>query len=160
MAEEQPNRELQFLKVYLKDCSIESPNAPAIFTEQGESKFSLNLEITDNKVDEFVHEVVLSVAATATLGDKTLFMVEVKQAGLFHMKGFDDEYLEQLLGIWAPSQLYPYARAVVQSAATDAGFPQVLMPLVNFESLYEQRKAQQQQAGNGGQAPAPQGEAN
>lgn len=152
MAEAQ-NRELQILAVYLKDCSVESPNAPAVFAEQGETQFNLNLDVKHTDVEGNRIEIVISISATAKRGDKTLLLIEAQQAGLFHVKGFEGDELTALLEIWGPAQVYPYAREVVASMASKAGFPQIVLPLVNFEQYHEQRK----QAREGDGQPASQG---
>lgn len=155
MAEEQ-TRELQLLKIYLKDCSVENPNSPGIFSEQGDTQFSLNVDVTNSPQGDNRHEVVLSISAKAMLGDKTLVLIEVQQAALMQLTGFRDEDLEPLFNVWAPAQIYPFAREVVSSVAGHAGFPQVVLPLINFEQFYEQRKRAQMEGAQ--PAPVPQGD--
>lgn len=139
MAEEKP-RQLQIQKVYVKDCSVESPNAPAVFAESGEPQFKLDLGVGHTHVSENRYEVVVTLSATASAGDRTLFLIEVHQAGLFDIIGFADNELEAMLQIWGATQLFPYAREMVSSLAAHAGFPPVILPPVNFEQFYDQRK--------------------
>lgn len=139
MAEQTP-RQMQIHKVYLKDCSVESPNAPAIFSEPGEPQFKLDLGVGHTAVGDNRYEVVVTLSAKATAGDKTLFLIEIHQAGLFDMVGFDANEIEPVLSIWGATQLFPYAREAVSSLAGHAGFPPVMLPPVNFEQFYEQRK--------------------
>jgi preprotein translocase subunit SecB len=152
MMAEETNRQLQILKVYVKDCSLECPNSPAIFNSSGNTQFKLNLDVTNDKVGDDQYEVVVTVTASATLDDKTLFLVEVHQAGVMQITGYGGTELEQILNIVAPTQLYPFAREVVGMLSAQAGFPQVLMPIVNFEQVWEQSKAAKAQpAGDGAQ---------
>lgn len=144
------NRQLQILKIYVKDCSLECPNSPAIFNSSGNTQFKLNLDVKNGKVGDDQYEVVVTVTASATLDDKTLFLVEVHQAGVMQVSGYEGTELEQILNIVVPTQIYPFAREVVGMLSAQAGFPQVLMPIVNFEHVWEQSKtAKSQQAGDG-----------
>lgn len=139
MAEEN-TRNLQIVKIYLKDCSVESPNSPAIFTETGETQFKLDVDVKHRALENDTYEAVLSIGARASFNDRTLFLVEVHQAGLFSAPGFNEQELEQIFGIWAPTQLYPFAREVAATLCGHAGFPQVVLPLINFEQFQEARK--------------------
>lgn len=139
MADETP-RNLQILKLYLKDCSVESPNSPQIFTEAGETRFKLDVDTKHRNIEGDTYEVVLSISARASFEDRTLFVVEVHQAGLFNITGFNEQEMETLIGIWAPTQLYPFVREVVATLCGHAGFPQVTLPLINFEQFHEGRR--------------------
>jgi preprotein translocase subunit SecB len=143
MADEN-TRSLQILKIYLKDCSVESPNSPDIFAENGETQFKLDLDVKTRKVGPETFETVLSISARAAFADKTLFLAEVHQAALLDVKGFPEEEHDALFGIWTPTQLYPFAREVVATLCSHAGFPQVVLPLVNFEQYHAMRKQQEQ----------------
>ncbi len=123
--------------VYLKDCSYESPNGPRLPGAQGwEPKFSLNMNTAAADLGSESHEVVLTITPEAKHGDATLYLVEVKQSGIFHIVGASLEDYKRLVGSFCPSVLFPYAREVVSDLVTKGGFPNFLLPLVNFESLF------------------------
>lgn len=158
MAEEN-TRNLQILKIYLKDCSVESPNSPAIFAETGETQFKLDIDVKHRALEDGNYEALLSVSARASFNDRTLFLVEVHQAGMFNVTGFNEQEREQIFGIWAPSQLYPFVREVASTLCSQAGFPQVLLPIINFEQFHEARRQSAANAAAQAQA-APKGAAN
>ena len=124
--------------IYLKDVSFEAPNSPEVFKTQFQPEIQMNLNIDTNALEENVYEVVLAVTVTAKANDKSAFLVELQQAGVFTLKGFDDENLGPMLGIYCPNVLFPYARESVANLVTKGGFPQLLLEPVNFESLYAQ----------------------
>jgi preprotein translocase subunit SecB len=131
--------------VYLKDCSYESPNGPRLPTNQPwEPKFQLNMNTTAEELSPEVREVLLTITVEAKQGDATLYLVEVKQAGLFSIAGASGEDLKRLLGSFCPSVLFPYAREVVSDLITKGGFPNFLLPLVNFDALFSQASQSQQ----------------
>lgn len=130
-------------KLYVKDLSVEVPNAPEIFLMNDEQSVELQLRTDGKALGDGLFEVGLTVTATATIGEKTAFLVEVTQAGIFQLHNIPEEALESLLAIACPNLLYPYAREVVSSATTRAGFPPVVLQPVNFEQLYLERRAQQ-----------------
>jgi len=145
MSEEQaPQQQFSIQKIFIKDVSFESPNAPAVFTE-AEWKPEVNVQInTETKpVADGLHEVVLSVTITAKQLEKTAFLVEVKQSGLFHMSGFEQEQLGGMLGAYCPEILFPYAREAISDLVAKGGFPQMLLSPVNFNALYAQHQQQQ-----------------
>jgi preprotein translocase subunit SecB len=125
--------------VYLKDCSYESPNGPRLPNNQGwEPKFQLNMNTTADEVAPEVREVLLTVTLEAKQGDATLYLVEVKQAGMFSISGASTEDLKRLIGSFCPSVLFPYAREVISDLIVKGGFPNFLLPLVNFDALFAQ----------------------
>lgn len=132
--------------LYLKDVSFESPNAPAIFREQSAPQIQMNIGLRTENLEGSTFEVELSVTVTAKSGDKTAFLVEVKQAGIFTLNGFPKEQVPALLGIYCPTQLFPYAREAVSSLVSRGGFPPLLLEPINFEALYAQHVQQQAQA--------------
>ncbi|EKD44835.1 MAG: preprotein translocase subunit SecB [uncultured bacterium] len=135
--------EFAIQRLYVKDLSLETPNSPAIFLEKWEP--TLNMELgTDASfvLEENIREVVLTVTVTVKVKEKVAFLVEVKQAGIFSLKGFTEEQLHQMLGSFCPNILYPYAREVVTDAVIRAGFPQLYLAPVNFDMLYAQQKKQ------------------
>ncbi len=140
---DQTQRALQLQRMYLKDCSVECPNSPQVFGTSGETQFKIDLNVETIPYSEDAFEVVLTVKTTAIMGEKTLFLIEVKYACNFEVKGFDAADREHIINIWAPTQIFPFAREVVSSMSSHAGFPQLLLPSVNFEQYYEARKAQQ-----------------
>jgi len=128
--------QLQLQSVYLKDCSYEAPNGPRV---QGEWNPQINLDLHTGvqPLSSDVNEVVLTVTVSAKQGELTLFLVEVKQAGVFIMKNLAEPEVKRSVASICPSVLFPYARAAVSSLVTQGGFPQFLLPPVNFEALYQ-----------------------
>lgn len=134
-------------RIYTKDVSFESPNAPDVFRGEWTPKHDLNLNTKINQLDETVFEVILAVTVTVTVEDKTAFIVEVQQAGIFSADGFPENELAPLLGAYCPSILFPYAREVVSDLVVKGSFPQLVLQHVNFDVLFAQH--QQQAAGQG-----------
>jgi preprotein translocase subunit SecB len=131
--------------VYLKDCSYESPNGPRLPNNQAwEPKFQLNMNTSAEELSPEVREVLLTITVEAKQGDATLYLVEVKQAGLFSITGASAEDLKRLIGSFCPTVLFPYAREVVSDLITKGGFPNFLLPLVNFDALFAQASQSQQ----------------
>jgi len=135
-------------KVYVKDLSLEIPNAPGVFLERDVPTVDIQLHHNSNSVEQGVYQTVLTVTVTAKVKDKTMFLVEVAQAGVFAARNIPAQDLEAVLAIACPNILFPYAREVVSDIVVRAGFPPVVLAPVNFEAIYQ---AQQPQA-----APAPQ----
>lgn len=133
--------EFAIQRMYVKDLSLETPNTPQIFLEGWEPQLSMDLGTDASLVlEDGIREVVLTVTVTVKLKDKIAFLVEVKQAGIFSFKGFDETQMHHMLGSFCPNILYPYAREVVSDAVMRAGFPQLYLAPVNFDALYEQHK--------------------
>lgn len=131
--------------VYLKDASFESPNAPDIFRQNAQPKVQVNVAVRTNSLGEDAFDVVLTVTATATLEDnKTAFVAETLQGGIFSLKGFNDNELGAMLGIYCPNMLFPYARETIASLVSRGGFPQLVLQPVNFEAIYAQHMQSQQ----------------
>lgn len=125
--------------VYLKDCSYESPNGPRIPNNQNwEPKFQLNMNTTTDEIAPNVREVLLTITLEAKHGETTLYLVEVKQAGVFGIAGATQDDLKRLVGSFCPSVLFPYAREAVSDLIGKGGFPSFLLPLVNFDALFAQ----------------------
>jgi len=133
-------------KLYVKDLSLEVPNAPEVFLERETPEVGIQLQTAVKRLAEGAFEVTLTVTVTAKIGEKTLFLVEAGQAGIFRVKNVPEENLEPLLSIACPNILFPYAREVVSESITRAGFAPVLLQPVNFEALYAARAQQEQQA--------------
>lgn len=137
-------------RIYLKDSSFEAPKTPEIFKSEWNPQLNMNLHTETNALGDDFHEVVLTVTVTVTMRDKeqtTAFLAEVKQAGIFTLKGFPDEQLRPMLGSFCPNILYPYARECISSLVSRGGFPQLYLTPVNFDALYQQHEAQQAQKG-------------
>ena len=130
-------------KIYAKDLSLEIPNAPQIFLEREQPAVEVGLQSEANGLGDGVFEVVLTVTVTSRLGEKTQFLVEAAQAGIFQIQNVPDEEIEPVLAIACPNILFPYARESVSDTITRAGFQPVILAPVNFESLYRQRLEQQ-----------------
>jgi len=145
MSEEQAQQQFAIQKIYVKDVSFESPNSPAVFTE-AEWKPEVNVQInTEAKtLSNDLHEVTLTVTVTAKQLEKTAFLVEVKQSGIFHITGFPEDQMGGMIGAYCPETLFPYAREAISDLATKGGFPQMLLSPVNFNALYMQHQQQQQ----------------
>jgi preprotein translocase subunit SecB len=127
-------------KIYVKDLSLEIPNAPQIFLEREAPNVDVQLHHKSAKVDEGVYQTELTLMVTAKVGDKTMFLVEANQAGIFAIRNVPDADLEPILGIGNPNILYPYVRETVSDAIVRAGFPPILLNPVNFEGLYQAQK--------------------
>jgi preprotein translocase subunit SecB len=141
MAEQQASFNIE--KLYVKDLSLELPNAPQVFMQADSPQLDVQIHNESQHVSDALYEVVVTVTVTAKAGDKTLFLAEVAQAGLFSIVNVPAEELEPLLGIGCPTILYPYVREVVSDIVTRSGFPPVLLAPVSFEALYMQRQQQQ-----------------
>ena len=139
--EQQVDRQFAIQRIYTKDISFESPNAPQVFISEWEPKINVDLSTEIQALSEDTIQVVLTVNVVAKHEDKTAFLVEVQQAGIFLAKGFSEEELGPLMGIGAPNALYPYAREVVSDLITRGSFPQFTLQPVNFEQMYAQQMA-------------------
>jgi preprotein translocase subunit SecB len=133
-------------KIYIKDLSVEVPNAPQVFLEREAPKVDIQLATRATPLEEGHYEVVLTVTSTAKIGDKTVFLVEAHQAGIFQIRNLPPESLDPVLSVNCPNILFPYVRETVSDAIVRAGFPQFLLAPVSFEVLYQQRMQQTQPA--------------
>ena len=142
-------------RIYTKDLSFESPATPAVFRKQWQPKVSVDLNTKNTSIDtEGNFEVVLSITITAKIDDDTAFLIEVQQAGIFFIKGFEGEELRRILATAAPNVLFPYARETIDGLCVKGAFPAIMLAPVNFEAVYHQAMAQAQNSGNGGTPPA------
>lgn len=140
-------------KIYVKDASFEAPNAPQIFNEQTQPQLQMNLSQRVQRLNDNAYEVVLGVTLTCTVAEKTAYLAEVQQAGVFGLVGFEEATLDAMLGTHCPSVLYPYVRQTIGDLIQAGGFPPFLLQPINFEGLYAEslrQRAEQQAAGNGG----------
>lgn len=133
-------------KIYVKDLSLEVPNAPQCFLERESAEISLQMQTGGEAVGDGVFNVVLTLTVTAKIGDKTQFLVEAAQAGIFTIRNVPNEELEPIVAVACPNILFPYARETISDAVTRAGFPPVLLAPMNFEAIYRDRLMQQQAA--------------
>ncbi len=133
-------------KIYVKDLSLENPGAPRSFMTQQTPQVEIGLRTRGEQVDPNLYECVLTVTLTAKSSDKTLFLVEAAQAGLFTIKNVPAEQLQPVIAISCPTVLFPYVRETLADAVSRAGFPPVHLAPINFEALYQQQLAQIQQA--------------
>ncbi len=139
--------------VYIKDLSFESPKGPFLPAQPQDPKMSMNLSTMSSQVGQDAHEVVLSVTLEAKSGDAAVYLAEVKQAGVFVVRGFSPEETKRILGSFAPNLLFPYIRQTVSDVVIKGGFPPFLLPHVNFDALFE-RSMQEQAARQAQQSPA------
>lgn len=130
-------------KIYVKDLSVEVPNAPTIFLEREAPQIDIQLNTQSAPVETGIYQTVLTLTVTAKVQDKTAFMVELQQAGIFRAENIPAEAMEPMLAVGCPNILFPYARETVSDAIMRAGFPPMLLQPVNFEALYLQQKQQQ-----------------
>ena len=138
-AQNKPAQQFAIQKLYMKDMSFETPNSPSIFTSEWKPDINLQLNSDASPVAEGVYEVVLSVTVTAKLSDKTAYLAEVQQAGIFTVNGFEAGQQGPMLGAFCPNVLYPFAREAVADLIGKGGFPPVYLAPVNFDALYAQK---------------------
>ncbi|MES2999014.1 MAG: protein-export chaperone SecB [Pseudomonadota bacterium] len=152
-----PSKTPEFIiqRIYVKDLSLECPQSPHVFQEEWQPELNLQFMMNTNNLAENNYELILKITVTASSKEKTLFLVEIKQAGLFTLKGFTDEQNQQILSITCPTVLFPYAREAVSDLVGRAGFPPLYLAPVNFEALYAQQMQEQcekesEESGKGG----------
>ena len=146
--------QFQIQKLYTKDVSLELPNAPQIFRESGQADVKMTLSQRVEGLGDNAHEIVLTVTVTATVGERTAYLVEVAQAGIFLIAGFNDQALHAVVNTLCPGTLFPYARQTIAALVGDAGFPPLTLQPVNFDQLYAQRLQQIANEQKQGAAPA------
>lgn len=141
----------QIQRMYLKDLSLEIPGAPRIFLEQQQPAVEISLDSAQEHLSDGIHEVTVTVTVTTRIGDKVLFLVEARQGGIFEIRNIPPEQMPVVLNVVCPNVIYPYLRSNVADVIQRAGFPPIHLSEINFEALYQQKLAQQQQGGE--QAP-------
>ena len=136
------DQQSQFLiqKFYVKDISFETPNSPKIFSQKGEASMHIDVGTTATPLENNSHEVTLALTVTVKVGETAAYLVEVKQSGIFTIKGYDNETLSAMLSSFCPNMLFPYAREVVSDLVTKGGFPQLVLAPINFDALYAEEK--------------------
>ena len=141
-------KQIAIQKIYVKDFSFESPHTPEVFTKSDWApKTNLNLRSSHKTSAENNHEVVLTITIEAKEDDKTLFLVELQQAGLFYIAGYSEDEFKAVIGSFCPNILFPYARESVANIISKGGFPEFLLQPINFDALYAQGLAQAQAQG-------------
>jgi preprotein translocase subunit SecB len=150
MAEAQPdtNPVFNIQRMYLKDLSLEQPNSPQILLDQQQPNVDINLAISAETVAEGIYEVCVTATVTTKLAERTLFLIEAKQAGIFELRNLGEQ-TQAILGIACPGMVYPYLRAIVSDVCTRAGFPPVTLSEVNFQAMFEAQQQQLAAQGNG-----------
>ncbi|EAR60032.1 protein-export chaperone SecB [Neptuniibacter caesariensis] len=143
-SQEQQGPQFSVQRVYIKDSSFESPNAPEIFMSPWQPEVGLEMNTQTNQLGDNAFEVVLTLTVTVKNEDKTAFLVELQQAGIFAIAGLGEAEMHHTLGAFCPSILFPYAREAIDSMVTKASFPALMLAPVNFDALYAQQMAQQQ----------------
>ena len=151
MADQDSTPVFQIQRMYLKDLSLEQPNSPQILLEQQAPQVDINLAMAAGGVADGIFEVTVTATVTTKVSDKTLFLIEAKQAGIFEIRHVPEEQLQGILSIVCPQMIYPYLRAIVSDVCTRAGFPPIMLTEVNFQAMFEAQQAQAQAlaAGNG-----------
>ncbi|MEY3287716.1 MAG: hypothetical protein RL500_2446 [Pseudomonadota bacterium] len=136
------NPVFQIQRLYLKDLSLEQPNSPQILGEAIQPEVDISLAVSAEPVVEGIFEVCVTATVTAKSSERTVFLIEAKQAGIFELRNIPSDQMQVILGVACPTMVYPYLRAIVSDVCTRAGFPPVLLTEVNFQAMFE---AQQQQ---------------
>jgi preprotein translocase subunit SecB len=144
MSEEKPVFSIE--KIYVKDLSIEVPNAPQVFLNRQTPSIEVQIQSKASTIGDGMYEVTLTVTVNAKEGETAFFLVEVVKAGIFQIRHVPEQDMEPILAVACPNILFPYARETVSDAINRAGFPPVILAPVNFEALYQQRLAEKQGA--------------
>lgn len=140
-------------KIYVKDLSVEVPNAPHCFLERDPAEVSLQMQTSGEAVGDGIFDVTLTLTVTAKVGEKTQFLIELAEAGIFQIRNVPPEELEPIIAVACPTILFPYARETVSDAVIRAGFPPVVLQPINFETVYRQRLAEREAASVASQGP-------
>lgn len=148
MAEQDAQPVFNIQRMYLKDLSLEQPNSPRILLEQAQPNVDINLGVSAEPIADGVYEVCVTATVTTRVQDKTLFLIEAKQAGIFEIRNLPEDQMQAIVGIACPGMIYPYLRAIVSDVCTRAGFPPVILSEVNFQAMFEAQR-QRQLGGNG-----------
>lgn len=146
MTDTNENKAIKLLGVYIKDVSFEAPDGPVISSQIAGPKTDLNIKSSSSKKAEDRYEVLITLSIKAHLEDKTLFLVEIVQAGMFEIKGFEEKELSLILGTYALNQIFPFAREQVAKLVASGGFPPLLLQPINFDALYAKSQAQNKES--------------
>lgn len=144
-SQEEQGPQFSVQRVYIKDASFESPNAPEIFMSPWQPEVGLEMNTQTNQVGDNAFEVVLTLTVTVKNDEKTAFLVELQQGGIFAISGLGEQEMHHTLGAFCPSILFPYAREAIDAMVVKASFPALMLAPVNFDALYAQQMAQAQQ---------------
>lgn len=137
------NRQFLLEKIYVKDMSFEVPNAPAVYSEdQAQTQVNMDMKNSHQRLENDFYEVCLRISLHATVGERTLFMAEIDQAGLFQIRGYTDEEMRQLISANCPAALYPYCREAISATIGRGGFPSILLQPINFDALLAHAQAE------------------
>ena len=139
----------QIRRMYLKALSPEKPNSPQILLEQQQPQVDINLGVGADQVTDGIYEVTVTATVTTKVGDKVLFLVEAKQAGIFEIRNVPQDQMQGIISIVCPQMIYPYLRAIVSDICTRAGFPPIMLTEVNFQAMFQAQQEQQAAQGNG-----------
>lgn len=139
---EEVEQNFSIARIFIKDLSLESPKAPQIFEKEWNPKLNLEVDVTNEKLKDTVYQVILKLGVSVQTDDKMAFLIEVQQAGVFVVQGFDEKTVDHILGSMCPNILFSYARETVDSLAVRATFPAPMLAPINFDALLEQRKKQ------------------
>jgi preprotein translocase subunit SecB len=154
MAEQDQTPVFQIQRIYLKDLSLEQPNSPQVLLEQTQPQVDIQLAMGADIVSDGIFEVTVTATVTTKVGEKVLFLVEAKQAGIFEIRNVPADQQQGILGVMCPQMIYPYLRAIVSDICTRAGFPPILLAEVNFQAMFEaQQQAQLMQTASANGAP-------
>lgn len=143
--QEQANGQFVIQRLYIKDASYEAPNVPHILRESWEPQADINVNTANSELEQDVYEVVLTITITTKVKEKTAFLIEVKQAGIFTVKDFPEADKERLLRAYCSTILFPYARQHITNMAVDGGFPPIYLAPINFEAVYMQEKEREKE---------------
>lgn len=146
MADQSQQPSFGIQRIYMKDASLEVPNAPQIFLQQEAPSVDVQLDVGDTALGGGIYEVTVTATVTTRVKELTAFLVEIKQGGIFEIRGVPDDQIEPLLGIVCPNIVFPYLRSNVADLVNRAGFPPIHLAEINFEAFFQQRKAGQAQA--------------
>ena len=147
--EEQQQAQFQLQKLYVKDVSFEVPNAPQIYQDDGQVEIKLNLAQKVEVLADGIQEVLLTVTVTASIGEKTAYLAEVQQAGIFGIIGLNEQSAHAAINTLCPHTLFPYARRVITDLVADGGFPPLVLQPINFDQIYAQRMQEAQAQSDG-----------
>lgn len=139
----------QIQRIYLKEASLEQPNSPAILLEQAQPSVDIQLGVEAQPAADGVYEIAVTATVQTKIEDKTVFLVECKQAGIFEIRNVPADQMQGIISIVCPQMIYPYLRAIVSDVCTRAGFPPILLTEVNFQAMFQAQQEQAAQQGNG-----------
>ena len=129
-------------RVYTKDISFETPNSPGVFLSEWKPEVEINVSTNANTIEEGTFEIILTLTVTVKSDEKTAYLIEVQQAGIFIISGFSQQEMGPIIGVACPSNLFPYAREVISDIVSKGSFPQMVLQPINFEQMYQQHMSE------------------